>query len=543
MSPTTDPVAELRAAVAAAATELSGNGTSKTFSFDRPPKPEFGDYSTNAAMLLAPTMGEQPRAVAERLGGLVEERLANEVEKVDVAGPGFLNLFMSDAWWRHSLTAALAADDRFGAAMADPPERILVEFVSANPTGPITVASARHAAYGDSLSRILEFAGHAIEREYYVNDAGGQVRRFGESIQARARGEEPPDDGYRGEYVVELASRIDGAADADPDDLARRGVQLMIEGVQATLDRFRVHMDHFFFESTLHEKKEIERALEVLDEHGQLYEHEGALWLRTTRFGDDKDRVLRRSTGEYTYFAADIGYHEDKREREKYDRLIDVWGADHHGYMSRMQAAWEALGGVPGTLELLIMQLVNLVERGQRVQMSKRQGDFVALDELIDDIGVDAARFFLVQRSHDTALDLDLTLAREESRENPVYYVQYAHARIASILRKAGDARVEEALAAGYREELHPSARALLKRLLAFPDEIAIASARRAPHRLTTYALEAAQDFTRFYEDCRVVGAAEEGGDENFRVATCVMTQRVLARALELLGVSAPEHM
>jgi arginyl-tRNA synthetase len=198
---------------------------------------------------------------------------------------------------------------------------------------------------------------------------------------------------------------------------------------------------------------------------------------------------------------------------------------------------------VPGTLELLIMQLVNLVERGQRVQMSKRQGDFVALDELIDDIGVDAARFFLVQRSHDTALDLDLTLAREESRENPVYYVQYAHARIASILRKAGDARVEEALAAGYREELHPSARALLKRLLAFPDEIAIASARRAPHRLTTYALEAAQDFTRFYEDCRVVGAAEEGGDENFRVATCVMTQRVLARALELLGVSAPEHM
>jgi arginyl-tRNA synthetase len=301
-------------------------------------------------------------------------------------------------------------------------------------------------------------------------------------------------------------------------------------------------MDRFFFEHTVHEKGEIEHALEILDQHGYLYEHEDALWLRTTKFGDDKDRVLRRSAGDYTYFAPDIAYHVDKRERG-FDRLIDVWGADHHGYQQRMLAAWEALGGEPGKLELIIMQLVNLVERGQRVQMSKRRGEFITLDDLVDDIGVDAARFFLLQRSHDTTLDLDLTLAREQSDVNPVYYVQYAHARIASILRKAGEGRAEEALEATYSEELHPSERGLLKRLLAFPDEVAIAAARRAPHRLTTYAHDAAQDFSAFYRDCRVVGAAEEGGDESFRLAVCVMTQRVLARALDLLGVSAPEHM
>ncbi|HKN94763.1 MAG TPA: arginine--tRNA ligase [Thermoleophilaceae bacterium] len=542
MSPTTDPVAELRAALAAAAAELSDNGASKAFSFDRPPKPEFGDYSTNAAMLLAPTMGEKPRDVAERLGGLVEQRLSGEVEKVDVAGPGFLNLFMSDAWWRDALAAALAAGEGFGGGGAEPAERILVEFVSANPTGPITVASARHAAYGDALSRILGFAGHDVEREYYVNDEGGQVQRFAQSIQARARGEEPPEDGYAGEYVGELAQQIDGARDMDLGELARRGVDLMIEDVRQTLERFGVTMDRFFFEHTVHEKGAIQHAIELLDQHGLIYEHEDAVWLRTTNFGDDKDRVLRRSTGDFTYMAPDIAYHVDKRERG-YDRLIDVWGADHHGYQSRMLAAWEALGGEPGRLELIIMQLVNLVERGQRVQMSKRKGEFVTLDDLIDDIGVDAARFFLLQRSHDTTLDLDLSLAREQSQDNPVYYVQYAHARIASILRKAGEKRVQEALEADYSEELHPSARGLLKRLLGFPDEVTVAAARRAPHRMTVYAHDTAQEFSAFYRDCRVVGAAEEGGDEDFRIATCVMTQRVLARSLELLGVSAPEHM
>jgi arginyl-tRNA synthetase len=542
VSATTDPVGELRAAVAAAAAELSGNGASKSFSFDRPPKPEFGDYSTNAAMLLAPTMGEQPRVLAERLGGLVEERLAEEVRRVDVAGPGFLNLFVSDAWCRDALTAALAAGEAFGSGTPATAERTLVEFVSANPTGPMHIGHARHAAYGDSLCRLLELAGHEVEREFYVNDFGAQVRRFGESIKARARGEEPPEDGYKGDYVRELAERIEGAGDADPAELTRRAVELMIDEQRATLQRFRVPMGRFFLESTVHERGEVKHALELLEEHGHTYSHEGALWLRTTTFGDDKDRVLVRSNGDSTYFASDIAYHEDKRERG-FDRLIDVWGADHHGYQSRMLAAWEALGGERDKLELVIMQLVHLIEGGQRGKMSKREGEFVTLDDLIDDIGVDAARFFLLQRSHDTTLDLDLTLAREQSQDNPVYYVQYAHARIASILRRAGEERVAEALGSDYSEELHPSARALLKRLLEFPDEVAVAAVRRAPHRLTVFAHDAAQDFSAFYRDCRVVGAAEEGGDENFRIALSVLTQRVLARSLGLLGVAAPEHM
>ncbi len=277
-----------------------------------------------------------------------------------------------------------------------------------------------------------------------------------------------------------------------------------------------------------------------------MFESEGAVWMRSTTFGDDKDRVLKRSTGEYTYYAADIGYHEDKRERG-YDRTIDIWGADHHGYMSRMHMAWKALGGEPERFEILIMQLVNLLERGQRAQMSKRQGEFVTLDDLIDDIGVDAARWFLLQRSHDTTLDLDLALAREQSQDNPVYYVQYAHARIASIMRKIGEERVAEAVAADLTAEghaaPHPSERALLKRVLEFPDEVGEAGARRAPHRMTAYALDVARQFSAFYRDCHVMGAESEGGDEDFRIVLSLQAQSVIAKALDLLGVSAPDHM
>jgi arginyl-tRNA synthetase len=392
---------------------------------------------------------------------------------------------------------------------------------------------------------VLELAGNRVEREYYVNDHGSQVRRFGESIRARAYGEEPPEDGYRGAYVTELAERLEGAADADPDELAVRAIELMLEDVRRTLDRFRVRIDGFFSERSLHERGAIERVIGLLEEREQVYPLEGAVWLRTTTFGDDKDRVLMRSTGEFTYFAADIAYHEDKLERG-YDRVIDVLGADHHGYLSRMRAAWQALGGDPSRIDFPIMQLVNLTEGGRRVQMSKREGEFVTLDELLDDIGVDAARWFLLQRSHDTTLDLDLELARRESQENPVYYVQYAHARIASILRRAGTERVEAALAADptrSSEQLHPSARALIKGLLEFPEEVREAADRRAPHRITAYVHETAQDFSAFYRDCRVVGAAEEGGDEDLRLAMCVATRRVIARGLELLGVEAPEEM
>ena len=420
-----------------------------------------------------------------------------------------------------------------------------MEFVSANPTGPITVASGRHAAYGDALCRILEFAGHDVEREYYVNDHGSQVLLFGQSIGARARGESPPEDGYQGPYVTQLAERIGGAADTAPDELARAGVELMVADVRDTLERFRVSFHRFFSERSLYEEGALDRSIDLLGERAQLYESEDALWLRTTAYGDDKDRVVRRSSGEHTYFASDIAYHGDKLRRG-FDRAIDVLGADHHGYMGRLRAAWEGLGGDPERLEFQIMQLVNLFDRGERAQMSKRRGEFVTLDDLMDDLGVDAARYFLLQRSHDTTLDLDLALAREQSQENPVYYVQYAHARIASIMRKAGEEGAQTTPAGELprsAEDLHPSARALVKRLLELPSEIDTAASRRAPHRLTTYVHEVAQEFSAFYRDCRVIGAAEEGGDEGLRLALAEQAGRVIARSLYLLGVSAPDRM
>jgi arginyl-tRNA synthetase len=537
-----DPVASLTTAVEDAAAEVAGNGRRAAgLKLDRPPRADFGDYSTNAAMLLAPSLGEAPRDVAEKLGDRLGERLGGTVERVEIAGPGFLNLFMADGWYLDTIAALVEAGDEYGAGTGG--EHVNLEFVSANPTGPITIASARHAAYGDSLARILERAGNRVEREYYVNDAGSQVQRFGESIRARARGEEPPEDGYRGEYVTELAERIDGAADGDPEELARQAIDLMLDGVRTTLAAFRVDMDHFFSEQQLHEQGEIDKAIERLGD--DVYEHDGALWLRTTAHGDDKDRVLRRSNGEWTYFASDIAYHVHKIARD-YDRAIDVWGADHHGHIQRMRIAWELLGGRPAAYEIIIMQLVSLTEGGESVTMSKRHGAIVRLEDLVDEIGIDAARWFLASRSPDSALEIDLDLARSESQDNPVYYVQYAHARIASILRKAGEERVAQALAADLRassETFHPSARALVKRLLELPGEIREAGERRAPHRMAVYATETAQDFSAFYRDCRVVGAAEEGGDEDVRIAICVLTKRVLAQALGLLGVDAPEQM
>jgi len=540
-----DPVCRLSDLLAAACSEMGAEGSAVAPALERPRKAQQGDYSTNAAMLLAPVLGEPPRAIAQRLGATLARRLGASVDRVEVAGPGFLNLFMSDRWCREALATVIAGGERYGAGHPAPPERIDVEFVSANPTGPITVAAGRHAAYGDALCRILAFAGHRVEREYYVNDHGGQIERFADSILARARSEAPPEGGYRGDYVTELAQRIDGAAELGRDELARRGVELMLEGIRATLERFRVNMDRFVGERESHESGAVGAALARLEERGHVYRQDGALWLRSSALGDDKDRVLVRSNGETTYFGADIAYHEAKRERG-YDRIVDVLGADHHGYLGRMLAAWRALGGAEGRFELLIMQLVNLLEGGRLKQMSKREGTLVTLDALIDDIGVDATRWFLLQRSHETALDLDLELARSQSQDNPVYYAQYAHARIASILRRAGDQRVAAALAvdlAGREEDQHPSARALIKRLLELPAEIEEAATRRAPHRMTTYVTEVSQAFSAFYRDCKVVGAGDEGGDEDLRIVLCEATRRVIATGLDLLGVNAPQEM
>jgi arginyl-tRNA synthetase len=536
------PLADLRAALEDAAAELANGTASKrpSPSLERPKKAGFGDYSTNAAMLLAPVLGAPPREVAERLSEGIRGRLGDRLERVEVAGPGFLNLWLSDAWYRDALAGVLDAGDRFGAGGASDPERIDVEFVSANPTGPVHVGHARNAAYGDALARILSFHGHDVAREYYVNDFGSQVVKLAESVRARARGDDVPDDGYKGEYVADLAAEIPDAADAPADALARAAIDLMVERNRASLRAFRVEFDTWFSERSLHEGEPdpVHHAFHVLEEQGRTYRSEGALWLRTTEFGDDKDRVLERSSGEHTYFASDIAYHQQKRERG-FDRLIDVWGSDHHGYLGRMKAAYEALGGDPDRLELVIMQFVHLVARGERASMSKRAGEFVTLDELISEIGVDAARWYLLQRSHDTPIDLDLDLARRQSNDNPVFYVQYAHARIAGVLAKAGSR------ATGFGPVdavLEPAERALVKKLLAFPGEVAEATERRAPHRIATYALECAQDFTAFYRDCRVVGAEGEGL-EAWRIAVCVAAQRTLARALELLGVHAPESM
>jgi arginyl-tRNA synthetase len=540
------PLEELRDAVESAAAELRDGapGSRAAPSLERPKQAGFGDYSTNAAMLLAPALKAPPREIAERLGSRLSQRLGERLERVEVAGPGFLNVFLADAWYVAAAGAVLAAGAGWGGGGAGPPERINVEYVSANPTGPLTAASGRHAAYGDALSRLLAFAGHTVEREYYFNDAGSQIERLGASVRAHARGEPVPEDGYQGAYVAELAARIPDAAEADAATVGRRAAELLMQGIRATLTAYRVEFDRWTLERSMFEGDPSPLALAYarLREAGHVYEADGALWLRATAFADDKDRVLQRSTGAPTYFAADVAHYQDTLRRG-FDRLINVLGSDHHGYTARLRAAIAALGEDPGRLEFPMLQFMHIVEGGGRASMSKRRGDFVTLHDLIAEIGVDATRFFMLQRSQDSTIDLDLDLARRESAENPVYYVQYAHARIASMLRKAGEARVAAGLATEHAGlPLEPAERELIKKLLAFPAEVDEAAAKRAPHRMATYALELAQAFTAFYRDCRVVGAEPEAV-ESFRIALSVAAQRTIARALDLLGVTAPESM
>jgi arginyl-tRNA synthetase len=542
------PLDDLATAVRQAAATVRGRAgePSAQVKLERSKREDLGDYSTNAAMLLAPVLSAPPREIAQRIGAELESALGEDLTRWEVAGPGFLNLFMSDAWQRHALESVLRAGKRFGAGGADPAERILIEFVSANPTGPLVAASGRHAAYGDALARILEHHGHTVLREYYFNDAGSQIRLLGESVRARGRGEDVPEGGYRGDYVTELAAEIECSAEADVSEIAARAVELLLARIKTTLLRFGVRFDRFFGERTLHEgsPSELELALRLLDERGHTYRSEGAKWLRTTSFGDDKDRVVVRSNGEPTYLAGDIAYLQDKRERGFERQLMPV-GSDHHAYVRELKAAMAALGGDPDTVELPLVQFVHLVADGETFAMSKRRGDFVTLDDLLDEIGVDATRFFMLQRSHDRTLDLDVKLARSQSRENPVYYVQYAHARIASMLRRLPGSRVTAVLesASQWGEgDLHVAERGLIKKLVAFPGEIGEAAERRAPHRIAGYALELAQDFTAFYEQCRVVGAAPETV-ESFRIALSTAAQRTIAISVDLLGVSAPDSM
>ncbi len=486
---------------------------------ERPSDPEHGDYATNVALRLAATRGRPPRELAAEIAAEAVER--GLVESAEAAGPGFVNLHVPDAWLAEGVREIVEAGDAFGSGSAETRERVQVEMVSANPTGPITVAHARNGAYGDSVARLLGFAGHEVEREYYYNDGGTQMERFHASVEALRRGEEPPEDGYHGAYVAELAT-----LPGDP-------VPAMLEQMQATLERFRIHFDGWTLESEI--EAEIPEAIALLD----TFEEEAAVWARTSAHGDDKDRVLVRSDGEPTYFAKDAAYVRRKYARG-FDRLIYVLGADHHGYVARLQALAEMLGHPRETLEVLIYQLVHLVEGGAAKKVSKRRGDVVFLDELLDTVGVDAARWFLVSRGHDQAIELDVDLAKERTQKNPVYYVQYAHARIAGILRNAGDDDVvAQSHEVGVATSLEREERELVKRLLEFPHVVVEATERRAPHALPTYAIRVADDFHRFYHHHRVL----ESEQRAFRLALCAATAHVIRRSLDLVGVEAPERM
>ena len=490
------------------------NGLGVPVTLERPGQAEHGDYATNAALQAAPVQRKPPMEIAEQLRAAAAG--VEGVAEARVAPPGFVNLWMAPEWYGEALAEILAAGADYGAGSAETVERVQVELVSANPTGPLTVASARNGAYGDSVGRLLAFAGHDVSREHYVNDTGAQIDLFRASVEAHRRGEEPPEGGYSGEYVARLAEE-----DADP-------VALMVTHLRETLARFRIEVEDWVLESEL----DVESALAALD--GHVYEQEGALWLRTTVFGDDKDRVLVRADGRPTYLARDAAHTRWKFERG-FERLIYVLGADHHGYIARLQALAGALGHDPDSVEVLIYQLVHLVEGGQARQMSKRRGDVVFLDELIDEIGVDAARWYLVRSSHEQAMEIDVDLAREKSEKNPVYYAQYAHARIAGILRNAGSAKAS----AEPPGELAAEERDLVKRLAEFPTVVAEATERRGPHALPVYAIRLADDFHRFYHEHRVL----ESEQEAFRLALCEATRTVIARSLDLVGVEAPERM
>ena len=501
-----DAVARLASALA----EIAG----APVELERPADPAHGDYATNVALRLAPSRRRAPRELAAEIA---EEAAARgSVASAEVAGPGFVNLHVSDEWLASGLGEILEAGEAFGAGSAVRPERIQVEMVSANPTGPLTVGSARNGAYGDSVARLLELAGHEVEREYYYNDAGTQMDLFRASVEAVREGREPPTDGYAGGYMAELAT-----LPGDP-------VPAMLERIEATLERFRVRFDGWARQSEV--EAEIPEAIALLD----TYEEEGALWARTSAHGDDKDRVLVRSDGAPTYFAADAAYIRRKFAKGL-DRLVYVLGADHHGYVARLQALAEMLGHPRESVEVLIYQLVQLVERGEARKMSKRRGDVVFVDELLDTIGVDAARWYLVSRGHDQAIEIDLDLAAERTQKNPVYYVQYAHARIAGILRNAGD----RSAGARSAQPLVVAERELVKRLLEFPALVAEAAERRAPHAVPNYAIRVADDFHRFYHHHRVLDTEQEA----FRLALCEATQAVVARCLDLVGVEAPERM
>jgi arginyl-tRNA synthetase len=518
---------------------------------ERPKSKEHGDYATNVALRLAKPTGRPPRAVAE----IIATRLRQHpgIEAADIAGPGFLNIRLSEAAQGELARTIVVAGDEYGRSDDLAKERINLEFVSANPTGPITLAGARWAAVGDALARLLAASGADVSREYYFNDHGAQIDRYARSLLARARGQEVPEDGYAGAYIDDIARRILAArpgvldmVEAEAQEVFRAdGVELMFAEIKRSLHDFGVDFDVYFHESSLHESGAVSRAVGRLREQGHIFEKEGAVWLRTTDFGDDKDRVVIKSDGEPAYISGDLAYYLDKRERG-FDRVVIMLGADHHGYVARLMAMCACFGDVPGkNLEILIGQMVNLVKDGQPLRMSKRAGTVLRMDDLVEAIGVDAGRYALARYSTDSPIDIDLDLWTRRTNDNPVFYVQYAHARIASLLRNAGELGISRG--DGYDPALLADDREgdLLGALGEFPRIVAAAAELREPHRVARYLESLAGTYHRFYDACRVLPLGDEPATDltTARLWLVEATRVVLANGLRLLGVSAPERM
>jgi arginyl-tRNA synthetase len=543
----------LRAGLVAAASDLGLDGDLPVPELLAPKQKDHGDFATNVALALAKRAGRAPGDVARAVVGALPE--APFVDRVEVAGPGFINVYLTHDWLYDALRRVVDQAETYGRE-APIGRRVQVEFVSANPTGPLTLGHARNAAIGDAVARLLEHTGWDVEREYYFNDAGGQMDRFGASVEARylqlvGREAEVPEDGYHGDYIGELAQEVLDAegpslADLSPDErlvrLRDEAAARVLGWIRATLDRFRVSFDAYTSEASLAVKGEIEQAIEMLRARGHVYEDDGALWFRSTEFGDDKDRVVVRSDGRHTYFGADCAYIVDKFARG-FDHVLYVWGADHHGDIVRVRGAAQALGYDPERVEMLIYQWVSFLRDGAPVPMSKRAGMFITLDELMDEVGVDAARFHLLMFSNDATVNFDIEEVKRQSMDNPVYYVQYGHARIASILRKAetGGVALGPIAETDLSLLVHDAEVDLLRAIADVPGEIARAAELRAPHRLTHAAQDLAARFHRFYTDCRVV--SDDTTLTQARLWLCWSTARVLANLLGLLGVSAPERM
>ena len=537
------------AATVLAAHGLDAEALPASVTVERPRNPEHGDYATNIALQVAKKVGANPRELA---GWLAEALLgADGIAAAEVAGPGFVNLRIETSAQGVIVTDVLAAGTGYGNSAALAGRSINLEFVSANPTGPIHIGGTRWAAVGDALGRLLSTQGADVVREYYFNDHGAQIDRFTNSLIAAAKGEPAPEDGYAGAYISDISAQVLAKA---PDALSLPeseqretfrsiGVDLMFDHIKTSLHEFGTDFDVYTHEDSMHTSGRVDQAIATLRANGAIYEKDGATWLRTTEFGDDKDRVVIKSDGQPAYIAGDLAYYLDKRQRG-FDLCIYMLGADHHGYIARLKAAAAALGDDPDTVEVLIGQMVNLVRDGQPIRMSKRAGTVITLDDLVEAIGVDAARYALIRSSVDSPIDIDLALWSSASNENPVYYVQYAHARLCALARNAADLGLTAGTA--HLDLLtHDKEGTLIRNLGEFPRVLQSAASLREPHRVCRYLEDLAGDYHRFYDSCRVLpmGDEEPGDLQRARLALCEATRQVIANGLDILGVSAPERM